>query len=58
MQIRLVAMLTFLLGVLSAQIEMNYSYEMKYGDGKQVTPLSQDTTDYDYFENILDIENL
>ena len=26
-------MLSLLLGVLSAQIEMNYSYEMKYGNG-------------------------
>ena len=34
---------------------MNYSYEMKYGDGKQVKPISQNTTDYTYFENILDI---
>ena len=55
MKKRLAAILALLLGVLSAQIEMNYSYEMKYGDGKQVTPLSQDTTDYSYFENLLDI---
>ena len=28
---------------------------MKYGDGKQVKALTQDTTDYSYFENILEI---
>ena len=44
-----------IIGVLSSQVEMNYSYEMKYGDGKQVKATSQDTTDYFYFENILDI---
>jgi len=43
------------MSVINAQTEMNYSYEMKYGDGKQVTPLTQDTTDYSYFENLLDI---
>ena len=43
------------LGGVSAQVEMNYSYEMKYGDGMQVKPLTEDTTDYSYFENLLDI---
>ena len=43
------------MSVISAQTEMNYSYEMKYGDGKQVAPLTQDTTDYSYFENLLDV---
>ena len=43
------------MSVINAQTEMNFSYEMKYGDGKQVTPLTQDTTDYSYFENLLDI---
>ena len=38
---------------LSAQTEMNYSYEMKYGDGKQVT--IQNTADYFFFENLLDL---
>ena len=42
-------------GILSAQVEVNYSYEMKYGDGKEVEAISQHTTDYSYFENILDI---
>ncbi|HIG51330.1 MAG TPA: hypothetical protein EYQ17_03545, partial [Candidatus Marinimicrobia bacterium] len=28
---------------------------MKYGDGKQVKALTQDTTDYSYFENLLEI---
>jgi len=43
---------------LSAQAEMNFSYEMKYGDGKQVTGTASgnpDTTAYSYFENLLDI---
>ena len=40
-----------LCGLLHSQIGMNYSYEMKYGDGKQTT--ISDTVDYNYFENIL-----
>ena len=58
MKTQLVALTALLLGSLSAQIEMNFSYEMKYGDGKQVTSSvsgSPDTTDYSYFENLLDI---
>ena len=43
------------MSVINAQTEMNYSYEMRYGDGKQVAPLTQDTTDYSYFENLLDV---
>ena len=43
------------MSVINAQTEINFSYEMKYGDGKQVTPFTQDTTDYSYFENLLDI---
>ena len=48
------------LGLLSAQIEMNYSYEMKYGVGKQVTvtspnDISPDSEDYKYLENIMEI---
>ena len=55
MNIRLAAMMALFMGFINAQIEMNYSYEMKYGDGMQVKPLTQDTTDYTYFENLLDI---
>ena len=55
MKTRLAALMALFVGILSAQLEMNYSYEMKYGDGMQVTPLTQDTTDYSYFENLLDI---
>lgn len=55
MKTRLAALMALLVGILSAQLEMNYSYEMKYGDGMQVKPLTQDTTDYSYFENLLDI---
>ena len=58
MKTRLAVIIALLWGILSAQIEMNYSYEMKYGDGKQVTLTSSenpDTSDYNYFENLLDI---
>ena len=55
MKTRLAVITALLWGILSAQIEMNYSYEMKYGDGMQVKPLTQETTDYIYFENLLDI---
>jgi len=55
MKSQLAIMIALFWGILSAQLEMNYSYEMKYGDGMQVTPLTQDTTDYSYFENLLDI---
>ena len=55
MKTRLAALMALFVGILSAQLEMNYSYEMKYGDGMQVKPLTQDTTDYTYFENLLDI---
>ena len=55
MKTRLAALMALFVGILSAQLEMNYSYEMKYGDGKQVTPLTQDTTDYSYLENLFDI---
>jgi len=43
---------------LSAQAEMNFSYEMKYGDGQQVTGTASgnpDTTAYSYFENLMDV---
>ena len=39
------------LNVLLAQLSMNYSYEMKYGVGKQ-SPIPND---YNYFENVLDV---
>ena len=48
-------MMALFAGILSAQVELNYSYEMKYGDGKQVKALTQDTTDYSYFENLIEI---
>ena len=53
------AVLTALLwGILSAQVELNYSYEMKYGTGKEVRGQASSnpyTTDYSYIENLLDI---
>ena len=58
MIISLTTVLVLLYGVLSAQLEMNYSYEMKYGDGNQVTGIASDDPDtsvYSYVENILDV---
>ena len=55
MNIKSVVIGSLSLGLIFSQVEMNYSYEMKYGVGKQVTSESQDTTDYSYFENLLDI---
>ena len=48
------------MSVINAQTEMNYSYEMKYGDGKEVTitgpnDLDPEEEDYNYIENILEI---
>jgi hypothetical protein len=55
-----VRILTFLFGlaILSSQVEMNFSYEMKYGDGQQVKDTASndpDTSLYNYFENLLDV---
>ena len=47
-----------MLGSIIAQTEMNYSYEIKYGEGSEVTLTESgnpDTSDYNYFENLLDI---
>ena len=58
MKTKIVLTLSILLGSIIAQAEMNYSYEMKYGDGNQVTGSASDnsiTSDYNYFENLLDI---
>ena len=46
------------MSTINAQTDINFSYEMKYGDGKQVTGTASDnpdTLDYNYFENLLDI---
>ena len=43
MKIRLAVIMGLTIGVIFSQIEMNYSYEMQYGNGKQVAPLTQDT---------------
>ena len=43
----------FFFGVLFSEIDVSFSYELKYGNGKQVT--IQDTSDYNYLENLLDI---
>ena len=61
MYIKSVVIGLLLLGLIYSQIEMNYSYEMKYGNGKQVKSQASDnpdTTDYSYFENLLDLNNI
>ena len=58
MYIKSVVIGSLLMGLISTQVEMNYSYELQYGNGAKVTKqesLNPDTTDYSYFENILDI---
>ena len=58
MSTKIVLTLSILLGSIIAQAEMNYSYEMKYGKGKEVRGQASSnpyTTDYSYFENLLDI---
>lgn len=40
------------MSVFNAQAEMNFSYEMKYGDGKLE---NQENENYSYFENLLDV---
>jgi hypothetical protein len=55
---KIIVPLSIVLGSIFAQAEINFSYEMKYGDGKQVTSTlsgNPDTSAYNYFENLLDI---
>ena len=52
--------LTFFIFLASviAQAEINYSYQMQYGKGKQITGTvsnDPDTSNYSYFENVLDV---
>jgi len=52
--------LTFFIywGVIIAQADINYSYQMQYGKGNQITGTASnkpDTSDYNYFENVLDL---
>ena len=60
MKTRLAALIALFVGILSAQLEMNYSYEMKYGDGKEVYDKSPNEIDppqddYNYIENLIEI---
>ena len=58
MKIKLILALSILLGGMIAQAEINFSYEMKYGNGKQVTGIGSGnlvSSDYNYFENLLDV---
>ena len=45
--------IVFLLGIIQPSISFNY--ESKYGSGSNVNDLTQDTTSYYYFENLLDV---
>ena len=52
--------LTFFIFLASviAQADINYSYQMQYGKGKQITGAvsdDPDTANYNYFENLLDV---
>ena len=47
-----------MLGSVIANTDVNYSYEMQYGQGKQITGMlsdNPDTLNYNYFENLLDV---
>ena len=52
--------LTFFIywGIIIAQVDINYSYQMQYGKGNQITGTASndpDTSNYRYFENMLDV---
>ena len=56
MRTQLATIMAIFFGILTSQVEMNYSYEMKYGNGKEVIgQVATETKDYSYFENLLDI---
>ena len=55
MYIYFIFLLSTFIGILFSQLEMNYSYELKYGNGKQVKEIDGSIEDYSYFENLLDI---
>jgi len=58
MKTKIILTFSIFLGSIIAQADVNFSYEMKYGDGKQVTGTASDNPDtlnYNYFENLLDI---
>ena len=51
MKTHFAAIMALLLGILFPQAEINFSYEMKYGDDLE----NQTDEKYNYFENLLDI---
>ena len=58
MQNKLVSFFFLICSFLFSQLESNYSYQMKYGNGKQITLQASDnpdTTNYSYIEHLLDI---
>ena len=50
---KVICLLVLFFGFSLSQVDINYSYEFKYGSGKQVT--IQDTSNYNYLENLLDV---
>ncbi len=50
---RIFIFIVLLLGIICPSISFNY--ESKYGNGSNVNDLTQDTTAYYYFENLLDL---
>ena len=55
MYIYFIFLLSTFIGIVFSQLEMNYSYELKYGNGKQLKEIDGSKEDYSYFENLLDI---
>ena len=58
MKIHFPHIIALTVGILSAQVQMKYSYEMQYGNGQQglnQASANPDTADYSYFENLLDV---
>lgn len=55
------SLIILIVSCLFSQVDMNFSLETKYGDGYKITSLGSatpDTSDYRYFENILDINTI
>ena len=58
MKIQIIFMLVNLVSIMFSQVEMNYSYEMQYGNGQQVTGQNNLSKEgYTYIENLLDVNS-
>ena len=58
MKTKIIVILSILQGGMIAQAGINFSYEMKYGDGKQVlvtspNNISPASENYNYIDNIM-----